>query len=427
MKKNSPHALLRILTVSCIPILLAGCFKDRITKTYTILRPVYTPKVTVLASINGNSGQSFDTVGKIYIKGPWVFLNEVDKGIHIIDNSDPAHPVQTAFLNIPGNRDIAVKGNTLYADMYSDLLAIDISNPHQVSVTGIAHGVFPDHLLFSGGYLVNNNGILLDSSQVLTGWIKKDTTVNVDDPPSTWGRGCAYCMNYSASGASDAKAGIAAGVAGSMAKMVLVNDYIYAISRRNNVVALDISNAPRPILTSSTYAGVNLETIYPFRDKLFLGSQEGMYIFDISNPVLPVRESRFTHIRSCDPVVTDGDYAYITLHAGTACGGITNELDIVNVQNLRQPKLVKIYPMTKPQGLCKDGQLLFVCDSSQGVKLYDASDPAGLQLVTQIGRTDAYDVIAANHRLLVTASQGLYQYDYTNIHQISLLSFFPVK
>jgi hypothetical protein len=52
------------------------------------------------------------TAGKLFIQGHYIFLNEVDKGIHVIDNSNPAQPRNVAFIDIPGNVDLAVKGNT---------------------------------------------------------------------------------------------------------------------------------------------------------------------------------------------------------------------------------------------------------------------------------------------------------------------------
>ena len=41
------------------------------------------------------------------------------------------------FIDIPGSIDIAVKGNILYADLYTDLVALDISNPLNVVKTKI--------------------------------------------------------------------------------------------------------------------------------------------------------------------------------------------------------------------------------------------------------------------------------------------------
>ena len=48
------------------------------------------------------------TPGKICVKGNIIFLNDLDKGVHVIDNSNPAQPRKIAFINIPGNEDIAV-------------------------------------------------------------------------------------------------------------------------------------------------------------------------------------------------------------------------------------------------------------------------------------------------------------------------------
>ena len=101
----------------------------------------------------------------------------------------------------------------------------------------------------------------------------------------------------------------------------------------------------------------------------------GLFIYDISNGAAPVNEGQFMHARACDPVVADNDYAYVTLRSGTFCSGIDNELDVINIQ-YSFPSLVKIYPMTNPHGLSKDGNLLFVCDGKDGLKIYDASHQA---------------------------------------------------
>ena len=67
--------------------------------------------------------------GKIYTKDQYLFINELKQGIHIIDNRNPSSPTPVAFLRIPGNGDIAIRNNILYADSYMDLVAFDISNP----------------------------------------------------------------------------------------------------------------------------------------------------------------------------------------------------------------------------------------------------------------------------------------------------------
>jgi hypothetical protein len=139
-----------------------------------------------------------------------------------------------------------------------------------------------------------------------------------------------------------------------------------------------------------------------------------MFIYDISNPASPVKEGQFQHARACDPVITDGDYAYVTLHTGTSCGGATDVLDVVNIANLSNPNLLRSYPMTNPHGLAKAGNLLFICDGKDGLKMYDASLPGSIILKKQITGIETYDAIAWNNNLIVVAKDGLYQYDYSN-------------
>ena len=168
--------------------------------------------------------------------------------------------------------------------------------------------------------------------------------------------------------------------------------------------------------------GWNIETIYPFMGNLFIGSQSGMYIYSISNPDNPVQTGQFNHVRSCDPVIADDKYAYVTLRSGTACQGFTNELDILQLNGLTNPTLLKVYNLTNPHGLSKDGSVLFVCDGQDGLKIYNAADVMNLTMIKQLENLDAYDVITVQGNALVVAKDGLYQFDYSNLANIRLLS-----
>src|SRR6185369_422995 len=118
-------------------IYLQSCFKDHCTQTYSFFSPVYKTTAQVRANIKSNPEQPIERVAKLYIKGRYIFLNELDKGIHIIDNIDPAAPRNVAFITIPGNMDMAVKGNTLYADAYTDMITLNITDPLHVATTSI--------------------------------------------------------------------------------------------------------------------------------------------------------------------------------------------------------------------------------------------------------------------------------------------------
>ena len=83
--------------------------------------------------------------------------------------------------------------------------------------------------------------------------------------------------------------------------------------------------------------------------------------------------------------------------------------------------------MTNPKGLSKSGDNLFICDGAAGLKIYNASNVMNLQLIKTISNIDAYDVIAYNNIALVVAKDGLYQYDYSSLNNIKLLSKLSVQ
>lgn len=410
-----------IAILSLLVFLPFGCMKDKVKSTYTykIYQPVFKTLSQIRADMKSYPATSLGQTGKIYIKGNYIFLNEINKGIHVIDNSDPKNPRNAAFINIPGNMDIAVKGSVLYADAYSDLVAFDISDPLNASKIKILDTVFSDRRMY---YYSNTYPYQYDpdSLKVIVDWNVRDTTVtnnrNVNIYPA-----CPNCEYLSAAAvpnaASDNK-----GNGGSMARFTVVNDYLYTVGYIDLHI-FDISTASNPSFLDKSYIGMNIETIYPFKDKLFIGSGTGMYVYDIqSTPAQPVQSGQFVHARACDPVVADDDYAYVTLSEGSACAGFTNELQIVDIKNLNNAYMIKSYPMTHPKGLAKDGSTLFICDWKDGLKVYDASDVNNLQLIKNLKDGQTYDVIAGNKLAIVVAADGLYEYDYSNLENIHLIS-----
>jgi len=101
---------------------------------------------------------------------------------------------------------------------------------------------------------------------------------------------------------------------------------------------------------------------------MFIGSETGMYIYDVKRPDFPQFLSSVSHVRSCDPVVSAGKYAYVTLNsASIRCGRGTNVLMIYNVSNPLYPILEKEIPMNAPKGLGIDGNKLFNTDEFNAV------------------------------------------------------------
>ena len=409
-----------IISFLLIAVMLgsAACVKDSCKNkyTYTYFEAVYKTKDEVRANIKSNPARPVENPGKIYTLGKYIFLNEVDKGIHVIDNANPSLPKNIFFIDIPGNMDIAVKGNTLYADLFTDLVALDISNPASVKVDKIIDGIFP-YRYYGNGFVRGGT-----NDQIITDWVKKETTVTEDcgrQYSIFSGRADVFMATSNFSGQSKAASPIGAG--GSMARFTIMNDRLYTVSS-SDLDVFNISNSKDPRHTNTINIGWNIETIYPFRDKLFIGSQSGMFIFNAANADAPVVAGQFSHARSCDPVVADDDYAYVTLRSGTQCEGFSNQLDIVKLNNISNPELQKTYAMTNPHGLSKDGDLLFICDGEAGLKVYNAANVMNLKLINEVHDAATYDVIAMNKIALVVGKDGLYQYSYANLPDIRLLS-----
>jgi hypothetical protein len=413
MKKLLPGYQI-VFLILCFTALLQGCIKDTATTTYTLFKPVYQTLTEVRANIKSNAALPVKKPGKIFVKGNFIFLNEIDKGVHIIDNSNPAAPVNKYFVSIPGNLDLAVKENILYADNYRDLITLDISNPANVQVKKITENVFPRRQ-----YL---NGFTGDTTKIIVDWRKKDTTVSNNQSVETWANErFLYAATAQISNNSNTK-NSAPGISGSMARFTLLNDYLYTVTS-SNLYVFNITTPQNPVYANSIDIGWGIETIYPFKNNLFVGAQSGMFIFNNANPAAPVQVSQFMHITRCDPVIADDNFAYVTLSSGTACNGSSiNELDIVNIQNLQTAWLVKSYPLTNPHGLTKSGNTLFICDGAAGLKVYDAADVNNLRLLQTVSDIDAYDVIVQNNNAIVVTKDGLYQYDYTNRGKVTLQS-----
>ncbi|MBD2754201.1 LVIVD repeat-containing protein [Spirosoma validum] len=213
-----------------------------------------------------------------------------------------------------------------------------------------------------------------------------------------------------------------AGVGGSTARFTISGNTLYTVSN-TALQTYDISASDNPKKGANVSLGFGVETIFPYRNNLFIGTQTGMFIYDIVQPGSPKQVSLYTHIQSCDPVVAQGNYAYVTLRSGTTCRNTAfNSLDVVDISNLSSPKLLRSYPMKNPHGLGVDGTFLFVGEGDYGLRVMDISDPTSVREIQYFDSVKAYDVIPTQKRLIVTGPDGIYQYGYADRTQLKLLS-----
>ena len=194
----------------------------------------------------------------------------------------------------------------------------------------------------------------------------------------------------------------------------------------------NVTSGDNPVDESTIDLGWNIETIFPYKNNLFIGSQSGMFVYNIDNPAQPQYMSSVSHITTCDPVVANDTYAFVTLRStdnnNNWCGNtFTNQLDVIDITDVTNAKLLYEFNMTSPYGLGLDGNTLFVTEGDNGLKVFDITDVSKIDenMIQHLTGFNAYDVIPNKGTLILTGNDGLYQFDYTNVDEIKLLSLIP--
>ena len=419
-----------ILTIFAFTVIFISSCEDSTFREYKGYAPVYMTYNDLRTAVTTKQNIDLENPGKIYYKDNFIFIVEELKGIHVFDNTNPASPVKKTFINLPGVVDISISGNFLYADSFVDLVILDVENIDNIKEAGRVKDILPYTVPpveedFPMAYVDEDRGVVID-------WDLKTIKEKIHNEPYPWPiyykGGMEFLDATNASGASSGVSGSGTGFGGSMARFGIKENVLYIVDR-NTLKVFDITSKAKPFNMGDFYPGWNVETMFLTENNMFLGTTTGMVIFDISNPLIPTMKTFFNHARSCDPVVVDDTIAYVTLRSGTTCGGTINCLDVVNIKKINSPSIVATFAMTNPYGLGKKGDLLFVCDGDAGLKIYDASDPktVGNKLIYTYANINTYDVIPVGNLLVMIGDDGLYQYDYSDIKSISLLSKIEVK
>jgi len=425
--KNIYFYLLSLASVLC----LSSCM-DKYSEELMLNTPVYLDYATLRSSVKSAQAQDLVKPGKICFKDQYLYIVEYGKGIHAIDVSDPANPRNKTFIDVPGCVDIAVKDNFLYADSYVDLVTIDISDINQPKEVNRLKDVFPYTVPTPEN--VNIPYASVDQAKgVVVSWEakrqKRDLQQNYYPSYPTFDYGVnSWSLSTGKSAYVLGGTGSTAvfGKSGSMARFGLYDKYLYIV---NNYILymIDVEDAGSPIQAGSLSVG-NVETLFVYDGYMFFGTPSGMSVYSLSVPNSPYSVGNFWHVTSCDPVVIQDGYAYITLRSGTSCNNTTvNRLDIVKCSDdYKQFSLVNSQNLTEPYGLGIDKNVLFVCDGSSGLKVYDVTDKTQLSLLNTFKNIQTYDVIPVGGYLFMTGNDGFYLYDYSNINNIRQIGHIPV-
>ncbi len=412
-------------------IILAGlnsCM-DEYTEVFTANSPVYLSYEDLRSSVKISEARELKNPGKIYFKDDYIFINEELKGVHIINNQNPSNPQNIGFIEIPGNVDIAIKDDILYADSYVDLVAIDISDKNAPKEVSRVKDIFP---YTTPPYDENYRVARVDEEKgVVINWEIKKVRQEMDYyyyPVYYYAKTDYYMFDAAVSNGGTTGTGSTFGVGGSMARFGLYKDYLYAVDN-STLYMFDVKNAESPSDIGTQNVGWSIETMFIYDDHMFFGTQSGMRIYSLEVATVPKYVGDFWHVTSCDPVVVSDGFAYVTLRGGNTCGSNVNRLDVLELSSdYLNTKLLASYPLHGPYGLGIDDQILFVCDGDAGLKVFDVSDKQHIDdhQIASFPNIKTYDVIPVNGYLFMIGDDGFYQYDYSDLQNISQVSIIPV-
>lgn len=418
MKKNIHLLQWPLLLASCMMILFTSC-QDQVESTYTVKTqvPVFLKMSTFReADIVITPGKRLDNPGKIYIYGDYLFINEPKKGIHIVNNANPSNPVNLQFIDIPGNVDLAINSDILYADSYVDLLAFDISSLRDIKLVKRVEDVFP-HMytdLTTGTFVTYKDTVMTYDSEMSRGW--------------GWGWGGGFMLDSRANAASFSGGGQSYGQGGSMARFTLMSGHMYAVDE-STLRVFDVQSAADPHFVKDIRLGWGIETIFPFQEKLFIGSNTGMHIYDARYPANPKKMSVYEHVTACDPVVVNETHAFVTLRSGVNCRMGVDELQIIDIVDPYTPKLVKAYPMENPHGLALFENYLYLAEGLHGLKSFMVADVLNIDQnqLEFLKSMKSVDIIPGPKSLIVIGPDGVCQFDYSNPAKLKRLSCIQVN
>ncbi|MEL6918064.1 MAG: hypothetical protein AAFO99_10085 [Bacteroidota bacterium] len=381
---------------------------------YVVARPLKVSMAEFKNGIDVVPPEPLEESGKMYAYQNYIFVNDKYRGIHVIDNSDPRAPQKKYFIKIAGNVDISVKDDYLYADSITDLIVLDISDISNIRIVNRLENVLQNNIVFPLEADFWEYEDIDYENEIVVGWETVTERRRISDYEAQFTDDAFFLADTAAENTT--------GQGGSLARFKIVNDFLYAVDT-HSINVFNIQDLESPQDMEDVYAGFDIETIFHRGQHLFLGSMRGMYIYDISSPAMPTFVSEFQHGTACDPVVVDGDYAFVTLRGGNGCGATESGLFIVDISEITNPFLAESYAMDEPYGLGIKDEKLFVCDGASGLKVYDKTDISDLINLNHFKDIITFDVIPLEETLLMVGDDVLYQYEYAvdNIHLLSTL------
>lgn len=401
-----------ILLFTSFVFILFSCTKTQgdISITYEKANAVYGDIDAVRALPLITTQKPLNNPGKVFVGENYILIGEEGVGIHIFDNANMTNPIRLSFLQIPFNKEFYIKDDILYAESLYDFLKVDISDVYNPQLISRAINVFgtpykndKGESLLSFEYVMATDVFELNSPEAEE--IKRKGRLHLD-----------YLDNVIPESTIPSSFATTSVGAGSINRIAVDYNHIYVLGGNTLHVLRDAGSTIYH--ENDVKLDNGMETIYAENDRLYIGSENAMLTYRVTNPSKPSKVSQFDHTESCDPVLPIGvNLAYLTLRAagneGCNANG-DNSLTVIDLTVEEEPESLQVIEMESPYGMAMLGWYLFVGEGTNGIKVFDASNPRNLVEVAAITGVEAYDVMrhpSNPYILMTTSSDGLEQYE----------------
>jgi len=416
--------------LACFTMVLAtACEKDSCEKswTQTVAVPVTLDRAELQNNIGLEPALELCLGGGIYAYGDYIFMNRLNEGYHILNNSNPAQPENVAFLRIPGSTQMAFIDGKLISNSYADLVTLEMD------------GVQSAELLSSTpNFLLDENTLPVEDGLVVIGYEDQEVefTQTCDGTITGQWNGCEFCDLFSSTFPSGVSSGGAGGfgtptvnTAGSMSRMAFNGNLLYVIgSSRLSTYSLENDLL---VNTNNQQQIWGLETVIVRSGFLYIGSQTGMHIYGLDDARKPSYLSTFSHFTGCDPVSVEGNLAVVTVRDGRACGAESgNVMFILDISDKSNPVEIGRANMNNPRGVSLYNGFIYLCDGDAGLKVFELNSGSPEQIEQhqrQVFSDDSMTDVAVlpystGDVLLTVGDNHLSQFDITSSGQLSQTS-----
>ena len=417
--------ILPLVLVAIMCLQLTNCNTDDVSNELldpvAVTVPVIKSKSEIRNSIQVKAAQPTNSDGKIYVYNDLLFYIAQNSGIHIFNNQNPENPQNIIFIQLEGVHDISVKNDILYADNFIDLVVFDISNVSDIQLVNVEedmllyYATFPEDSMYyqSNIYTSNEDEFVAEYTTIFM-----ERTEVENNPEMFWNSFSIFESDVLA-----LDAGINIGIGGSYAKFQIYDNALYTLDdyKLNTFNIADYNSISKVSETwLGGWFGGELETTFILKEYMFIGATNGMHIVGLQDEFNPVYASSFTHSTGCDPVVVEGNTAYITVRGGNTCGAIEDQVNIIDVTDINTPIEYSTYFLSSPYGLGIKNHILYVCNDS-GINVFDAQNPNEIVLQNTI-ETTSKDVIPLSSHLIAVGENVIHQYNYTDNFGLELIS-----